>query len=92
MNGRIGAGKLHTSRRQPVGVPWRAASFNWLLPFCFKMSLRFQADEERIERAGFHISAARQFIAVRPLAIGIEQDGKHHPGVRGQGTCSRHDQ
>jgi hypothetical protein len=29
---------------------------------------------------------------VRPLAIGIEQDGKYHPGVRGQGTCSRHDE
>ncbi|KQN01827.1 hypothetical protein ASE85_21580 [Sphingobium sp. Leaf26] len=59
----------------------RSASFSRLLPFRFEVALCLQADQKRIEGAGFHIGEPCQFISVRPSASGIEQDGKNRPGM-----------
>lgn len=79
--GGIGTGELRAARRQAIGVPWRPSPFGRLLPFRFEMALRFETDQEGVERAGFHTGEPNQFIAVRPLAAGIEENGQDRSGM-----------
>ena len=81
MSGGIGAGELHAAGRQPIGVPRWSPTFRRLLPFRFEIALCFEADEEGVERAGFHTGEPNQFIAVRPPATGIEKNGQDRPGM-----------
>lgn len=74
-------GELHPAGRQSVGVPRRSSPLQRLLPFRFKIALRFQTDQEGVERAGFHTGEPREFIAVRPSVTCVEQDGEDHPGL-----------
>lgn len=83
MFGGIGTGELHAARGQTIGVPRRPSSFRRLLPFRFEMALRFEPDQKRIERARFHTGDPSQFIAVRPLATSIKENGQDRPGMGG---------
>ncbi len=63
-------------------MPWWPPSFDWLLPLRFEIALHLQANKKWIKRAGFNIGDLRQFVAVRPLATGIKQDGENGSGMR----------
>ena len=45
----------------------RPSGFGGLLPFRLEIPLRLKADQQRIERAGFHAGEPREVIAVGPL-------------------------
>lgn len=78
---RISAGELNPDGCQPIGVPRRSPPLRGLLPFGFKIALRFQTDQQGVERAGFYIGEPRQFVTVRPSATRAEEDGENHPGM-----------
>jgi hypothetical protein len=47
----MGKSELHAAGGQPIGVPRRPPALGRRLPFRFKKALRFQADQQRVERA-----------------------------------------
>ena len=79
--GWIGAGELHAASGQPIGVSRRTPCLDRLLPFRFEIALRFETDQERVERAGFYIGNSRYFVAVRPFAARVEQDREDCAGM-----------
>ena len=65
-------------------MPRRPSAFRRRLPFRLEIALRFQTDQQRIERARFHTGEPNQFIAVRPLATSIEENGKDRKSYGGK--------
>ena len=62
-------------------MPRRPPSFRGLLPFRFEIALLFEADQQRVERAGFDIGNSGQLVAVAPLRAVCEEGSQDPPGV-----------